>query len=167
MICFNTTILRFDKKGEKTGWSYIKITPAQAKKLNPGVKTSFRVKGKLDHFQLEKTALLPMGDGSFIMPLNTKIRKATGKKMGDRLAVEMALDKRQIEPSADFIKCLKEVPEALSFFKTLPDSHQRYFSKWIEEAKTIHTKTKRIVMALTSFSKKQGFGEMIRSAKKT
>jgi hypothetical protein len=44
-------------------------------------------------------------------------------------------------------------------------SHQVYFSKWIESAKTNATKTKRIVMALTAFSKKQGYPEMIRENK--
>ena len=167
MIAFNTTILRFDKQGEKTGWTYIEISAAQAKKINPGIKVGYRVKGKLDHFAFEKTALLPMGEGRFIMPLKANIRKAIGKRQGDKLRVEMALDQRQIQPSADFMKCLKEDPEAMKFFKTMPGSHQRYFSKWIDDAKTMQTKTKRIVMALTAFSKKQRFMEMMRESKKS
>ena len=163
MIKFNTTILKFDKQGEKTGWTYIEISAAQAKKINPGVKVSYRVKGRLDNYAIEKTAILPMGEGGFIMPLKGEIRKAIGKKMGDKLTVELELDQRQIEPSADFIKCLKQDPEAMKFFKTLPGSHQRYFSKWIDDAKTIQTKTKRIVMAMTAFSKKQSFMEMMRA----
>lgn len=163
MIKFNTVIQRFDKQGEKTGWTYIEISAIQAKKINPGVKVGYRVMGKLDHFSFEKTALLPMGEGRFIMPLKADIRKAIGKKMGDKLTVEMALDQRQIQPSADFMKCLKEDPEAMRFFKSLPGSHQRYFSKWIDDAKTMQTKTKRIVMALTAFSRKQGFNEMMRA----
>jgi hypothetical protein len=163
MIKFNTTILRFDKQGEKTGWTYIEVSASQAKKINPGVKVAYRVKGKLDDFTFEKTALIPMGEGGFIMPLNGKVRKAIGKKMGDKLKVEIELDKRQIQPSADFMACLKQEPEAMAFFKTMPGSHQRYFSKWIEDAKTSSTKAKRIVMALTAFSKKQRFNEMMRA----
>jgi hypothetical protein len=166
MIKFNTTILRFDKQGEKTGWTYIEISPAQSKKINPGVRVAYRVKGKLDDFSFEKTALIPMGEGGFIMPLNGKIRKEIRKKMGDKLRVEMELDMRQIQPSADFMACLKQEPESLKFFKTLPGSHQRYFSKWIDDAKTAQTKAKRILMALTSFSKKQGFQEMMRANRK-
>jgi len=165
MIKFSTTILKFDKQGEKTGWTYIEISAAQAKKINPGVKVSYRVKGRFDQFSFEKLAMLPMGNGGFIIPLNGKIRKAIRKKMGDKLTVELELDKRQITPSADFLACLKEDPEAMKFFKTLPGSHQRYYSKWIDEAKTSQTKTKRIVMALTAFSKKQGFQEMMRENK--
>ena len=167
MIKFNTTILRFDKQGEKTGWTYIEISPAQAKKINPGVKVAYRVKGKLDEFSFEKTALIPMGEGGFILPLNGKIRKAIGKKMGDQLKVEMELDQRQLQPSADFMACLKQEPEAMAFFKTLPGSHQRYYSKWIDDAKTSPTKAKRIVMALTAFKKKQRFNEMMRANRKS
>jgi hypothetical protein len=138
-----------------------------AKKLNPGVKVGYRVMGKLDDFKFEKIALLPMGEGSFILPLNGKVRKAIGKKMGDKLSVEMELDKRQIQPSADFMACLKAEPESMKFFKTLSGSHQRYFSKWIDDAKTAPTKTKRIVMVLTAFSKKQGFPQMMRANRRT
>ncbi len=166
MIKFNTTILKFDKQGEKTGWTYIEISAAQAKKINPGVKVSYRVKGRFDQFSFEKLAMLPMGEGGFIIPLNGKTRKAIGKKMGDKLSVEIELDNRQITPSADFLACLKEDPLAMKFFKSLPGSHQRYYSKWIDDAKTMQTKTKRIVMALTAFSRKQGFTEMMRANRK-
>jgi hypothetical protein len=166
MVKFNAIIQRFDKQGEKTGWTYIEISKAQAQKINSGVKVGYRVKGKLDQFSFEKTALLPMGEGRFIMPLKANIRKAICKKQGDKLTVEMELDQRQLQPSADFMKCLKEDPEAMKFFKTLPGSHQRYYSKWIEDAKTMQTKSKRIVMALTAFSKKQRFNEMMRANKK-
>jgi hypothetical protein len=166
MTKFATVIKKFDKQGEKTGWTYIEISASEAKKINPGVKTSYRVKGKLDDFAFQKLALIPMGEGSFILPLNAKIRKAIAKRMGDKLRVEMDLDVRQIEPSADFIKCLKQDPEAHEFFKSLSGSHQRYFSKWIDDAKTTATKTKRIVMALTAFSKRQGFQEMMRANRK-
>ncbi len=166
MIKFSTIIKRFDKQGEKTGWTYFEITSSQAKKVNPGVKVSYRVKGKLDEFSFEKTAILPMGAGRFIMPLNAKFRRAIGKRMGDKLLVQLELDERQIEAPPDFLKCLKQDPEAHNFFKTLSGSHQRYFYRWIADAKTPDTKTKRIVMALTAFSKKQGYSEMIRASKK-
>lgn len=165
MIKFKAVVEKFDKQGEKTGWTYITISAAQAARINPGVKVGYRVKGKLDQFSYEKIALLPMGEGTFILPLNAKLRKAIGKRQGDAITVEMELDQRQIEPSADFMRCLKEDPLAFKFFKTLPGSHQRYYSKWIDDAKTMHTKTKRIVMALTAFSKKQGFSEMMRENK--
>jgi len=163
---FKTTIKKFDKQGEKTGWTYIEVSAAQAKKVNPGVKVGYRVKGKLDAVPFAKIALLPMGHGGFILPLNAKLRKVVGKRQGDELLVEMELDPRQIEPSADFMKCLKQDPTALKFFQTLPGSHQRYFSKWIDDAKTLPTKARRIAMALNAFGKGQGYSEMIRENKR-
>ena len=165
MLKFSTTILRFDKKGEKTGWSYIEITSIQAHALNPGCKVSFRVKGKLDNYSFATVALIPMGDGGFILPVNGTIRKLIQKSAGDKVKVVMALDTRAPSLSNDLLECLEDDKTALAHFKTLPKSHQNYFSNWIESAKTSATKTKRIVMAVTALSKKQGFGEMIRENK--
>lgn len=166
MIRFTTTILKFDKKGEKTGWTYIEISARQAKKIKPDTKTSFRVKGKLDDFPLKQTALIPVGNGNFILPINAALRRGTGKKQGDTLIVMLEADESKFVLSADFMVCLKDEPAALNYFKTLSGSHQRYFSKWIDSAKTAATKTKRIVMAVNALALKQGFSEMLRANKR-
>lgn len=166
MVTFSARIKKFDKKGEKSGWSYIEISSRQAEKLNPGCKVSFRVRGMIDSHPISRTALLPMGDGDFILPFNTAHRKSTGKQVGDSVQVQFELDGRPFEMSSDFLACLEDEPRAHAFFQTLPKSHQRYFSKWIEDAKTIDTKTKRITMAIVSLASGQGFGEMIRANKR-
>lgn len=91
------------------------------------------------------------------------MRKSIGKKQGDKLKILLEVDDRQPALSSDLLLCLKEDPEAMAFFKSLPASHQLYFSKWIESAKTASTKTKRLVTAMIAFSKKQGYGEMMRA----
>jgi hypothetical protein len=151
--------------GEKTGWTYIEINAQQARKLKPDTKVSFRVKGKLDDHPIEKTALLPMGAGSFILPLNASIRKGTGKKAGDKLKVHLELDDRTLVLSPDLMKCLKDEPTALANFKKLPKSHQQYYSKWIESAKTLHTKTKRITVTVMACCKGQTYSQMMREYK--
>jgi hypothetical protein len=165
MIRFNTRIQKFQKQGEKTGWSYIEITGPQANKLKPGCKVSFRVKGKLDEHPIERTSLLPMGDGGFILPVNATIRKAIGKKAGDKLFAELDLDERPVTVPSDFLRCLKDEPRALEYFRSLPKGHQNYFSKWIDSAKTISTKTRRITMAVIALGSGQGFPEMMRANK--
>lgn len=165
MIQFTATIHKFAKQGEKTGWTYIEISASQAKKLKPDTKVSFRVKGTLDSFKIKQIALLPMGEGNFIMPLNADMRKATGKKLGDKLKVSLEADDSEFNFSEDFMACLQDDPLAYDFFQTLTGSHQKYFSKWIDSAKTSYTKTNRIVMAVTALSKKQGYPEMIRANK--
>ena len=57
MIKFITTILKFDKQGEKTGWTYIEIPAILAEQLLPGSKKSFRVKGKLDEHTIQQVRL--------------------------------------------------------------------------------------------------------------
>ncbi len=166
MIKFTTTILKFEKKAEKTGWTYIDIPATQAKKLKDS-KVTFRVKGSLDQYAFEKIALLPMGEGHFILPINATMRKNVGKREGEKLTVTLALDESKRILSPDLMACLEEDHQAMTFFKSLAPSHQQYFSNWIESAKTTQTKTKRIVMAVIGLSKKQDYGEMIRSNKTT
>ncbi len=165
MILFTATIHKFAKQGEKTGWTYIEISASQAKKLKPDTRVSFRVKGSLDSFKIKQIALIPMGEGNFIIPLNAAMRKGTGKKLGDKLKVSLEADDSDFVFSEEFIACLQDDPVAYDFFQTLSGSHQKYFSKWIDSAKTSATRTKRIVMAVVALSKKQGYPEMIRANK--
>lgn len=165
MIQFTTTILKFGEQGEKTGWTYIVISEALAQQLSPGNKKSFRVKGKLDMHSISGMALIPMGEGNFIMALKADLRKAVGKQKGATLHVQLAVDNKPYEVNALLIECLEDEPPAMQYFKSLPKSHQHYFSKWIESAKTEPTKTKRIAMAVNAMSKKMDFGQMLRSAK--
>lgn len=165
MIQFKARIEKFQQKGEKTGWSYIAISKSQAEELKPGYRTSFRVKGKLDNHPIEKIALLPMGDGNYILPINSHMRKALHKEAGDSINVALEYDKRPLTISSDFLKCLKDDSRAHNFFKSLPKGHQNYFSKWIDSAKTDSTRTKRITMAVIALGAGQGFGEMIRANK--
>lgn len=163
MISYLTTILKFDKQGEKTGWTYIVIPADIAQQLNPRVKKSFRVKGKLDNYCFSGLSLLPMGEGEFILPLKADVRKAVGKKHGAMLQVQLEFDKSEYQINLEFIACLKDEPAAFKIFNSISASHQRYYSKWIESAKTEATKANRIALAVNSFILKQTFAEMLRA----
>lgn len=159
---FTTTILKFDKHGEKTGWTYIEVPEDIAQQLKPDNKKSFRVKGKLDNHVINAIALLPMGVGNFIMPINGAMRKAIGKRHGAQLKVELEADNKPLKLSEDFMTCLADEPKALVTFNKIPKSVQNYFSKWIESAKTEPTKAKRIARAVNALARSQTFQEMIR-----
>ena len=165
MIAFVTTILKFKEQGEKTGWTYIVIPLDVVLKLKPGTKKSFRVKGKLDDYPVHQVALLPMGGGEFIMPLNAVIRKGIGKKQGAMLNVSLQEDNTPLTLDADMMECLADEPVALGFFKQLSNSQQHYFSKWIAGAKTDATKTKRITQAINGLANGQDFPHMLRALK--
>lgn len=145
----------------KGGWSYIIIDKKHTQKLKPGVRTAFQVKGTLDNHPIQKTSLLPLKDGGFMLPVNAAIRKGTGKKSGDRLWVTLQIDNRRTPLSADLLACLNDDPEARDFFNSLSPSNQRYCSKWIEDAKTPATKTKRLAACVTALSRKMGYAEMM------
>ena len=166
MVKYKTIILKFSKMGEKTGWTYIDIPADVAQKIKPGVKTSYRVKGQLDDYKIKGVALLPMGEGAFIMPLNAEMRKRIGKRHGAMLTVQLEEDKAAFKFNADFIACLKDDPAAKKFFDTLPGSHQKYFSKWVDSAKTEATRAKRIAQALNAFVRKMSYMQMMQSLKR-
>jgi len=162
MIRFTATIEMDSRDPDKLGWSFIIINKTLSVKLNPGVRKGFRVKGKLGDYQIKQTSLLPVSGDRFMLPFNAKMRKATGKKAGDKIVVEFEIDKATLKINADLVACLEDEPAAYSFFKTLVPSHQRYFSKWIGDAKTGPTKEKRIAMAISALSRKMNFVLMIR-----
>lgn len=156
MITFTASIFKMNTKG---GWSYIIVDQKKAERLKPKTRTSFRVKGTLDKHPIQKTSLLPLKDGNFILPINAAIRKGTGKQAGDKLKISIELDERKLSLSKDLIDCLKDDQEAMKFFKSQSTYNQYYFSKWVEDAKTAHTKTKRLITCLKAFSQKLNFME--------
>jgi len=166
MVRFTAAIKKFDSHGEKTGWTYIEIPAAVAKKMNPDNKKGFRVKGKLDTYEFSMIALLPMGGGDFIMALNAAMRKGIKKQKGATVQVAMEVDTNEIKPPEELIECLQDEPEALEYFNSLTKGHQNYFTNWIKSAKTDPTKAKRIAATLNALSKKWDFGQMIRAIKK-
>ncbi len=162
MVEYTTMIKRFDQQGEKTGWTYIDVPEVIAQQLKPGNKKSFRVKGRFDEYVFEGVALIPMGGGDFIIPLNALVRKAIGKTKGASLKVTIEVDPNPLLICPELIECLADEPAALAYFNKLPGSHQKYFSKWIESAKTEVTKTKRIAQTVMACARQMGYGEMIR-----
>jgi Domain of unknown function (DUF1905)/Bacteriocin-protection, YdeI or OmpD-Associated len=163
MISFKTTLQKFEEKGDKTHWTFIRIPAHIAQQINPNVRISYRVKGKFDDFPINQVALLPMGEGDFIIPFNNKFRKGTGKKKeGTSIEVSLEIDTSEFRMSEDLMACLDDEPNALIFFETLPKAHQKYFSNWIESAKTIETKSKRISQTVIACSRSMGYGEMVR-----
>jgi hypothetical protein len=165
MLRFTATIKKFDSQGEKTGWSYIDVPVSIAQKLKPGTKKGFRVKGKLDAYEYYMVALLPMGGGDFIMPLNASMRKGIRKQKGATVQVSIEVDTNEIKPPAELLECLQDEPEALEYFNSLARGHQNYFTNWINSAKTDPTKAKRIAATLNALNKKWDYGQMIRAMK--
>src|SRR5688572_28564076 len=123
MVQFTAIIKRFKDQGEKTGWTNIDVPSSIAKQLVPGNKKGFRVKGKIDAYAYSMIALLPMGNGDFIMTLNATVRKGVRKPVGTTVEVKMAVDKEEIKPPPELIDCMEDEPEALAYFNSLTRGH--------------------------------------------
>lgn len=165
MHSFAGPILKFDSKGEKTGWTYLPIPADIIKKLKLKDKKGFRIKGSVDDVPFEKMSTYPMGGGEFIIAINTLMRKKLGKKEGAMVKIKFELDSAKNLESKELMQCLKEDPEAMKRFKALLPSHQNYHHRYIDTAKTAATKAARIVNTINALYKGQNFGEMVRSLK--
>ena len=166
MVTFATLIHRFEQMGEKTGWTYVHISADIAQQLNPEIKKSFRVKGMLDHTPVSGLALLPMGGGSFILPLNASLREKLKKTEGSILQLRLEEDQDfKIDTPEDLRMCLQEEGVLHSFDK-LPKSHRNYFINWINSAKTIETRIKRMGMTVNAMLMGFSYAEMIRYERK-
>ncbi len=168
MIRFNATIKKYGQQGEKTGWTFVEIPESLAQQLYPGNKKSFRVKGTLDALPIVAQALIPISGGDFILPLKAELRKLLGKRMGESILLKITWDSNPdpVPMPEDFATCLEDEPTASENFKKLPRSHQHYYIRWFNSAKTEPTRVKRMAQAIIALSKGKHYGEMIRELKK-
>ncbi len=165
MISLAATIDQFEEQGEKTGWYYIGIPADVAEQLFPGNKKIFRIRGFLDKYALAHVALMPMGDGSFILPVNQVMRKAIRKAKGAMVQAQLERDDRPMPMAPELLDCLEDDPAAKTFFFSLTPGHRRYFSNWVDGAKTLPTKARRLAICLDGLSKQMDYGAMIRAQK--
>ena len=166
MIKFTTLIHQFGENGEKTGWTYLNIPSSISNQIKADCKTSFRVKGKLDHIAIFGIALVPMGEGDYILPLKKGLKKKIGKPNGAPVNIELEEDKDfKYEIPDDLAACFDDAEGTLEQFLNQPKSHQNYFIRWIDEAKTEPTRIKRLTMTVNAMLEKLDYGEMIRASK--
>jgi len=166
MVVFEAEIERFSKMGEKTGWTYVFVPKAVAQQIKADCKKSYRVKGKLDQVNVSGMALVPMGEGDFIIALKTSLRKELKKEEGAVLHLELEEDLDfKIEMPDDLEICLSDDPQLLETFLKLPKSHQNYYINWLNTAKTEVTRTKRLTQIILAMDQKMTFPEMMRANK--
>lgn len=164
VIEINGILERFGKMGEKSGWTYVLI-PAEIARSLSKARNTFRVKGHIDQHEIRQVALVPVGDGDFILPVNGGMRKAIKKSAGAPVRLRIQHDDSELLPDRDFMECLAEEPLAMTHYQKLTQGHKNYFTKWIGSARTAPTKASRIAMALDALSRGLGFAEMLREKK--
>jgi hypothetical protein len=167
MISFEVLIEKFKDKGEKSGWTYIYIPENLALQIKPNCRTSYRVKGVMDAVPVQGLAVVPMGEGDYIIALKAELRRKLHKREGHLLTVSLEEDKDfQIPMPADLEECLNEQPHLMENFLKQPGSHRHYYFNWINSAKTDPTRAKRLAMTVNAMDRGFGFGQMLREEKK-
>ncbi len=167
MVVFKTTLQKFGMQGEKTGWIYIAVPAKNASEIKANTKKSFRVKGKIDEVDIKMVAMLPMGNGDFIIPVNATLRKQLRKIQGATVIVALEEDDDILKLSSELLDCINDVPEAAEYFNTLPPSHKNYYSNWIKSAKSQSVIANRIATVIKACSMKMSYSEMMKAYKET
>ncbi len=162
MVEIDGLLEKYGEMGEKTGWTYLAIPKQIAHAIKPDTKVAFRVKGWLDQQAISQIALVPIGEGDFILPLKADLRRRLRKEAGYKVKARLEWDDSELIINEDFMLCLGDEPEALAFFNTLTKGHQRYYNNWIESGKTVETRSKRILQSIVGFKMGLGYPEMIR-----
>ncbi|MEJ7610551.1 MAG: YdeI/OmpD-associated family protein [Ferruginibacter sp.] len=162
MVKFSATLQKFASKGEKTGWTYLPVARKIAEKIRPDTKRSFRVKGTIDDHPIKAVAMIPKGNGDYIIAVNAAMRKAIRKINGAKVNAALEVDASPLKLSEELLECFNDDPTALKYFSGLPPSHRNWYSNWVTGAKTEITRTKRIATVIRACSQKMDFGEMMR-----
>ncbi|PPL04706.1 YdeI/OmpD-associated family protein [Parapedobacter indicus] len=147
-----------------TGWAYIDVPQTISEQLKPGCRQVYRVRGEIDGQSFSGLALMPKGEGVFILAINGTMRKMLKKGVGDFLSLRLEEDREfVIEIPEDLEICLSDDEgNLMERFKALPKSHRNYFLNHINGAKTEPTRAKRIAMTVEAMAMGLDFGAMIR-----
>jgi hypothetical protein len=139
-------VFLLEKFPGKGGWTYARVPDILKNKMKHfGWK---KVKGTIDHFEISKYHLMPMGDGNLFLPVKKEIRKIIGKEEGDYVKVILYPDDEPFEIPLEFKECLTDSPEAKNFFYSLTESEQFNYIKWIYSAKKEETRIERMAAAI-------------------
>ena len=112
-----------------------------------GVKGMVKVKATFDGKVTYRGSLAKMGFPSHILGITKAIRAQLNKTFGDIVDVELILDteKREVKVPVDILELFKEFNDLKLAFYKMSYSHQKENMQWIESAKKVETRQRRIV----------------------
>lgn len=143
----------------KGGWTY-----ADLPQVRPDKNAPFgwvKVKGTIDGIEIKKYHLMPYGEGKLFLPVNAQIRKKIKKQEGDYVHVILYPDDEPTEVPEELLLCLKDEPQAETFFNTLSDREKQNYIKWIYSARQEETKLKRLAETIDRLLRKEKFYDKV------
>lgn len=143
--------LKLERFPGKGGWTFARVPDVIQGKGKPFGWV--RVKGSIDGYKISQCHVMPMGDGKLFLPVRAEIRKKIQKEAGDWVHVILYRDQQRLKISDELVDCLKDEPESFEFFRSLSDSEQNAYIKWIYSAKREETKAERIAACINRLLK--------------
>lgn len=121
-----------------------------------GTKGRVKVKANFDGIEY-RGSIAPM-KGKHLLGVTKEIRNKIGKEIGDEVKIELIEDNepRVVEVPEDFEKLLKNDKPVWKTFSDFAYTHKKEYVRWIEEAKKVETRERRLIKAF----------EMIKEGKK-
>ena len=146
------------------GWAYIDVPQTISERLKPGCRQVYRVRGEIDGQSFAGLALMPKGEGDYILAINGAMRRMLKKDVGDFISLRLEEDREFIiEMPEDLEICLSDDEgNLIERFNALPKSRRNYFLNHINGAKTEPTRARRITMTVEAMAMGLDFGAMIR-----
>jgi hypothetical protein len=139
----------------KGGWTYADLPQVAQNKHAPFGWV--KVKGTIDGIEIRKYHLMPFGDGKLFLPVKAEIRKKIKKEQGDYVHIRLYLDEEPIQVPEEMLLCLKDEPQAETFFNALTDGEKQNYIKWIYSAKQEETRLKRLAETIEKLLRKEKF----------
>jgi hypothetical protein len=141
-----------------TGWTYLELSANDIQILRPKKKTIFMVKGTFNELSLSQITVVPIGNDTYIIPINAQHRKKLEVAEGDPIRIQITIDEDEYQFDNDFIEAINDDVKAKKTFDSLSPSIQRYYSKWVASAKTDKTKSERILKSLIGLGQGLDYG---------
>ncbi len=117
--------------------------------------------GSIDGVALRHYHLIPMGDGTLMLPVKAEIRKKIKKEAGDTVRVVLYRETEALEIPGEMQICLRDEPAAHAFFYRLAEGEQKYYIQWIYSAKKEETKANRMALAIGKLAKRLKFHDKL------
>jgi hypothetical protein len=119
-----------------------------------GTRGQVKVKALFDGYPY-RGILANMGTGSHILIVRKDIRQAIGKRVGDKVRVELEEDKEEriVEIPLELKAALAKSPKAKTFYDSLSYTNRKEYAVWIQDAKKAETKQKRLKETITKLLK--------------
>ncbi len=134
-------------EGEDGRWTCFTV-PFNVEKVF-GSRARVSVKGTINGFPY-RSSIFPMGDGTHMMMVNKAMQQGAGARVGDTVEVVMGPDTapRVVIVPYELKRALSKNKTAKAVFAKFSYSHQREIVGYIEEAKKLETRARRVEKTL-------------------